>query len=229
MAIDYRSTVGPDSAYIRVDEPVGDEAVFHDHPEIADVMVTNARVLSKGSDSASEPTVIPAYTYGGAAPFVFGGTGMLSNAEILLWVQSHSSAVSDQLRERMENADIRNKIVQDLTHLKSLLKRTEDSQPIKDQAAELVAAYEGTPFADEVRAAVAPILNDKDETIDAAELQKATGSLDAAIDKFGKDDQYDMIYIQDLTSRIREFISAGSNMMSSNHQTMMAILGNIGR
>ena len=54
-----------------------------------------------------------------------------------------------------------------------------------------------------------------------------SGELQTLIDKLGKDDQMDMVYIQTLSDRLNEQFGFASSYASKYHDTLMAIIGNM--
>ncbi|HEV8244646.1 MAG TPA: hypothetical protein VGP93_02670, partial [Polyangiaceae bacterium] len=105
-----------------------------------------------------------------------------------------------------------------------------DVVSVKAQAQAMLEAYKGTPYEAEVTAKLNTVLQAaEDGEFSDNEVSVVTEALQGTIDDYQKQDQVDMIYIQDLTSRIREGIQLVSNIVSSSNQTSMSIVGNVGR
>jgi len=163
------------------------------------------------------------------------GSGFISNSDLLIWIKTHSIDLNDQLRSLMNGAEERTKIVEDLTEIKGMLD-VNAPETTKAAAEAMLAAYEGTPYEAELEELLNPLIASLENRIDNHDsemtddlVSKYTGTLQEQIDAYAKQDQIDMIQIQDLTSRIREGIQLVSNIISSCNQTSMAIVGNVGR
>jgi hypothetical protein len=174
------------------------------------------------------------------AEFGFGltgsepGQGSLSNEELMAWVAQHNDKLNGELRELMGTADERIKLAEDLTKVKGLVGAHLDPGAAKAAAEALIEQYKGTPYEGEVQALLEPLVKDMSDNINDAVLDdeivtKHHGDIQAMIDGIQKQDQLDMIAIQDLTSRIRENTQLVSNIVSSINQTTMSIVGNVGR
>lgn len=201
--------------------------------DIAAQLAATAAEIAASESAAAEPAPCGAssYQYGPLGAFDFG-SGALSNLELMLWVQKHSSFVNEQLKDLMSTADVRNKLSEDLGYLKAQINDSADgamTEQARADAQALLDAYAGTPYEQDLARVLGPIIDNPDSAFGKDEAQRITDGMQSLIDGYGKDDQYAMINIQDLTSRIREMYNMASNMMSSAHQTYMAILGNVGR
>ena len=166
------------------------------------------------------------YIYG-FEDFFAGRSGPVTPDELLLWLEGHAQDINDQLRERMLNADMRNRLVEDLSTLKAQV--TTGTHPeLKAEGEALLAAYVGTPYEEAARKALDGVINNPDkEEFGATEAEKVSSEMQSVIDKLGKDDQMDMIYIQQLANRLNEQFGFGSAYLSKQHDTLMAIIGNV--
>jgi hypothetical protein len=163
--------------------------------------------------------------------------GSLSNEELMAWVAQHNDKLNGSLRDLMATADDRIQLAEDFTKVKGLVGAKLDQGTAKAAAQAMIAEYEGTPYEHEVKDVLEPLVADLEHRMkdwpgqDLPDdiLDKNTGAIQQQIDSIQKQDQLDMIAIQDLTSRIRENTQLVSNMISSINQTTMSIVGNVGR
>jgi hypothetical protein len=163
--------------------------------------------------------------------------GSLSNEELMQWVAQHNDKLNGNLRDLMTSADDRLKLAEDFTNVKALIGAKLDKETAKAAAEAMIAAYEGTPYEQEVRDVLEPVVASLAHRIEKYPkdplpedtLSTTRDPIQGAIDSIQKQDQLDMIAIQDLTSQIRENTQLVSNMISSINQTTMSIIGNVGR
>jgi hypothetical protein len=182
---------------------------------------------SQDTSSVGTDTTLPSdYIYGFESLFA-SRSGPVTSSELMIWLKQFSGGINEQLRERMLQADMRNKLVQDLTYLKSTLTETANFDAFEAEAYELLKAYKGTPFESDVAEALNGVLINTDGFYDKDEISGTTGKMQSVIDKLGQDSQFDMIYIQQLTDKLNEQFGFASNYMSKQHDTLMAIIGNV--
>ncbi len=181
------------------------------------------------ADQAETSAAIMNYGFG-LAPSTLAGEGYISSNDLMVWVAQHTKGLNQQLRDLMNGCEARNKLVEDLAHVKAQVTEAADASQTKVLAENMIAAYEGTPYADEVKAVLTPVINGAgDGDYGKDEVTAITGDLQGKIDALQKQDQLDMIAIQDLTGRIREQLQLVSNLFAAASQTSMAIVGNVGR
>ena len=210
-------------------------------PEEQTVTDANAATMQQGAEAAdqaalaeraeqarAERAALTGRTLGydsGCEGLFADRCGPVTPEELLLWLKGHSQDINDQLRERMLNADMRNELIADLSTLKAQVNQYAP-EGLKAQGEALLAAYVGTPYEEAARTALTGIIGNKDDIFGADEATKVSGEMQTVIDKLGKDDQMDMIYIQQLANRLNEQFGFGSAYLSNLHNTTMSIIGN---
>jgi hypothetical protein len=140
-------------------------------------------------------------------------------------------------RDLMLGTEERNKLVEDLSFLKSQVRKgggengTDDwVKAIGAQAEALLAAYEGTPYYDELAKVLSGVIGGAgDGEFTEDEASKIQGELQSMIDALQKDDQIAMIQLQDVVGTVGNKIQSVSQVIAAANQTMMSVVGNIGR
>jgi hypothetical protein len=204
-----------------------------DHEPHLDAHVETLEALE--AEAQAREAAQAQYQFGLSAtqPFV----GALGSRELLAWLAQHNDKLNHSLRQLMTGADDRLKLAEDYTNVKSLLGAKLDQGEAKAAAEAMIAQYKGTPFEDEVRSTLEPLVESLDNRLtnwagtDLPDdlMSKHTSRIQQQIDSLQKQDQLDMIAIQDLVSQIRENTQLVSNIISSINQTSMSIIGNVGR
>ena len=183
-------------------------------------------------DAAPSP---PANTYGGYDA-MSGGSGFVSESELMLWLEAHSEELNGELRGLMNVCEARNQLVEDLGKVKSVIAEGVPQQQVQADVEQLLEEYAGSPYEQELKQLLQPVLdgvarNTIDDSGGFAEvdIENWNSRIQNQLDAYGKADQMDMLRIQDLTNRLREGFQLVSQMISGIHQTSMAIVGNVGR
>jgi hypothetical protein len=166
------------------------------------------------------------------------GQGSLGNDELMQWVAQHNDKLNGSLRDLMASADDRIQLAEDFTKIKGLIGAHLSMGAAKAAAEAMMEQYKGTPYEYDVNQVLGTVVSDLESRIEGKYskdpvpddlVTKLTGEIQGQIDAIQKQDQLDMIAIQDLTSQIRENTQLVSNMISSINQTTMSIIGNVGR
>jgi hypothetical protein len=218
------------------------EEIFHDL--MAEYRDAAARVQETrpNDEPPAEADAVP-YAYGPPAT-ALRETNYVSDENLMLWLAEKQSGLYADLQDRMDLSGQRNKIMEDLSHIRE---RIEGGDISPEQAhAEMTAiieSYRGTPFESGLEELFRPMLDRIEEALsssngfehlkdifDGVDAVKALGdSIKSKVDALGHDDQLELVRIQSLSSDINQASQLASNLMASSNQAANAILGNIGR
>lgn len=175
-----------------------------------------------------------AYPYG-PPPVVERDSNYVSDEALLLWLAEKQDGLHGDLREHMDLARTRSKLIEDLNRIKSLVDEGTDPDVVAREMSWMLAAYKDTEFADGLREVFDSALEEvamysrapHGSVVGEAQIDEASALIQGHIDALGRDDQLALIQIQSLTADIREASQLASNLMASANQAANTIVGNI--
>jgi hypothetical protein len=163
----------------------------------------------------------------------------ISDGELLAWLESKSNEIYGRLRGEMDVSRQRSKLMEDLSHFKTLAESGPSPETMDAEMAKIEAAYAGTEFEGEIAElfaplhgvtdVYAPIWEDAPSVHPAYQFQtdRVAEQTQAKVDSLGRDDQLAMLHIQELMSDLRQTTQLGSNIMANRDQSSNTIVGNI--
>jgi hypothetical protein len=160
----------------------------------------------------------------------------ISDESLLLWLAEKTGDKYGELHDAMDVSRRRSKLIEDLSHIKTMADRGATQEEVAAELTKLLEAYRGTEFEQELYEFAAPLiagamperLQEAIESFADVSNEHLSQALQSKIDALGRDDQLALIQIQSLTADIREAQQLASNLMSSSSQAANAIIGNIG-
>lgn len=179
------------------------------------------------------------YEYG-PPPTVVRDTNYISDENLLVWLAQKQDGIYGELRDHIDMSKARSKLMADLSHLKSEVDRGIGPEAAQAAVEELLTAYAGSPFEQELNQLLAAPLAEiqgiaammdgtPGKLLSDQFLEQLSSSIESKVDALGRDDQLELIEIQSLTADAREASQLASNLLSSSNQASNTIVGNIAR
>ena len=198
----------------------------------------DAAAPPKRAQLGGDPSADDLYSFG-PPPTQIRESNYISDENLLVWLAQKQEGLYGELRDHMDMSRARSKLIADLSYLNESLETTNNPREVIAKIDQLLAAYEGTPFEQQLTELLVP-LRDALAVASAGpallppgrdddEVKDIKAALQSKIDELGRDDQLELVQIQSLTSDIREASQLASNLIASSNQAANTIVGNIGR